>query len=389
MKESLLGARELGRIVWRQHVSGPWKWGHLALVLFAVVLALMPLFNLLGYEFSMMIGVAATFVVGPLTLRSLALPASAQAQIPAHAERPSVGESFLIVTGHNLLLLVGPLVVIVLNSVRVQVCDWSGGFALYGIMAGISTIQATLAAFLADAATGGRRGWRHAAYFGMVIASIVGALAYLALEPPIVTVNPFIGYFAGSIYDEALAIPPPLLSYRLLQLALIGGIVCALELIERKRLKRTQPQQPPRAGSRWLWVGVLGAALVVCSGLSGPKQFSLDTADIQEALGARYETEHFIIYYSASGDWGQRIERIAEDHEFRYWQLKKWFNEDPVANTQWPTCSPPLSARASSNWRPPASWSLTWASSKAWPLPPNGASKAATLHTEPPPPCTV
>jgi len=73
----------------------------------------------------------------------------------------------------------------------------------------------------------------------------------------------------------------------------------------------------------------MAATVVVGHAHHADLGYALDREDIQRALGGRYETEHFIIYFPASSAYTQRIERIAEDHEFRYAQLKAWFGHAP------------------------------------------------------------
>jgi hypothetical protein len=318
MTDSLRNVRAWAAPLWRAHVTRPTLIAHALLCVTAAVLAFVPLLNLLGFEFGVAVAVAVTLVAGPVTaLRLRDTPTGARLSGPA----------FLALCGHNLALLVGPLALITLNALRVQVCDYAGGLALYALLPVVTTLQATLCAQAMWYVSGGRLWLSQVGYGLLVFASVGGALAYLALEPPIVTVNPFMGYFAGSIYDEALSVPSSLLAYRLLQLALIGACACALHLGHLRRLGRL------RAASPWVWSALAASALTVGVGHAHHASlgYSLHAPDIQAALGGRYETAHFIIYYPAAGDWGRRILLIAQDHEFRYAQLKRFFDEDPAS----------------------------------------------------------
>jgi hypothetical protein len=49
--------------------------------------------------------------------------------------------------------------------------------------------------------------------------------------------------------------------------------------------------------------------------------------------GGRIETEHVIIYFSHNElDDPEQVRRLAEDHEYRYWELERFFGVDVV---QW------------------------------------------------------
>jgi tetratricopeptide (TPR) repeat protein len=319
MTQPPLSLSALTRRAWTAHATRPTLIAHALLCVTAAALSFIPLLNILGFEFSVAICAAVTLIVGPITtLRLRAAPLQTSLSGPAS----------LHLFAHNLPLLLGPLALISLNALRVQVCDYWGGLTLYALLPLVTTLQATLCAQLTWYASKQRMWLANLLYALIVLSSIGGALAYLALEPPIVTVNPFIGYFAGSIYDEALAVPWPLLSYRLLQLSFLIACTCALHLAHLHRLKRL------RAASPWLWTTF---ALTSLTSFIGHSQhaalgYSLHAPDIQAALGARHETQHFIIYYPAGGDWARRIDRIAEDHEFRYAQLQALFQEDPASS---------------------------------------------------------
>ena len=292
------------------------------MALAASVLAFTPLFNLLGYEFALAVGVVVALVIGPVTMLDLREGSSPSPTRGQGSELLSPAHTFGVLSADNLSLLLLPLLLITLNALRVTVCDYRSGLILYAILPGVTALYSTLSAMASASLTGGRRVLRVLVYYGLMLLSIGGGAAYLALEPPIVAMNPYIGYFAGSIYDEALAVPLPLLVYRSLQLALIAALVSAMEIAHRW-------------GRQKIGVGLgllfLLSSLVVAVGHSQHSAigYSLTRADIQAELGGRYETEHFIIYFSTDGDWNQRIERIAEDHEFRYSQLKRFFGEEP------------------------------------------------------------
>lgn len=288
------------------------------LLIVSIALALIPLFNVLGYEFSLVIAGAIVLLAAPT---SFGLLASSSSKTGAPHAGP-IGV-FARVLKHNAMLLAIPLVISTLNAARVQNCDYTGGLALFALIPGVTVAWVSLVAMVCDTLTRGRKVLRYVAYFAVLLASVAGTLAYLALEPPIVAVNPYLAFFAGSIYDEALSLPTPLIAYRLIQLGLIAGLLMAWESAWRR-----QSGDPS-----WRYVGVAAAVVLLGAGWAHSAHerwgYSLDREDIQAALGGRYETEHFVIYYAAEGDWAERIVEIGEDHEFRYAQLKAFFGLEP------------------------------------------------------------
>ncbi len=80
---------------------------------------------------------------------------------------------------------------------------------------------------------------------------------------------------------------------------------------------------------------MLGVALVSFTTLqlTGKQHgIGIDAGAIQEALGGRVETEHLVIYFSHQElDDPEQVRRLAEDHEYRYWELERYFGVDVVA----------------------------------------------------------
>ena len=131
------------------------------------------------------------------------------------------------------------------------------------------------------------------------------------------------GYFAGSIYDEALSIPAPLLWYRLL--VILGSV----SLVAGVQWWATRESDRPQGPITWLLLANVGASLAIA--LQAPSLgFWLDRADIARELGASVESEHFVFHYDPSALNASQIERMIDDHEYRYAELQAFFGEDPV-----------------------------------------------------------
>jgi hypothetical protein len=154
-------------------------------------------------------------------------------------------------------------------------------------------------------------------------ASIAASLWHLYWQPPIVVYDLFHGYFAGSIYDESLVGTGLHWIYRVYTVAFAVFMVALLEL------RRLVDRETERI------VGVAAIAFVsFVVGFSTLAVFDDDGLRITremiwEELGARIETEHFIIYASESEFDARDRRLLAADHEARYDELKSFWATEP------------------------------------------------------------
>ncbi|MEO1272724.1 MAG: hypothetical protein AAFX99_31945, partial [Myxococcota bacterium] len=302
--------------------------GAAALGLMAVVgavLCSLPLTGLLGYEAAAVVGMVTPIVAAVLWLgdsaRWVAWRPEDAASADDEAVRPYRVWARLCMAGWVLAAV--PWVMLVLNALRVRNCDLWGGGVFYLVMVGPSVAMAALWALLAMILVE-RRWLRGVVFAGFTLLSVVGVGLFMALEPPIVTLHPLMGYFAGSIYDEALVVPPKLLLYRAWNGLVMAGALLGLEWAWCRR--RGQPIG---------WVhGLVLAAVLVGAGViyiqRAPLGMEIDRAHLEHELGVHHETEHFVIYVRP-GSWHARhIEAIGRDHEFRYHQMLARYGRSPL-----------------------------------------------------------
>ncbi|HEX4462534.1 MAG TPA: hypothetical protein VIA18_31370, partial [Polyangia bacterium] len=181
------------------------------MALLAAVLCALPLFDVLGYEWCLVMAVAVSFAAAQLACaRTIAArtrrPPSAATAASAHP-----GATVARLYGGNVVaawqLLVVPLALVTCNALRVRNCDFSAGLAWFAML---PLLSAALAAALGTA-VGLVRPWSRALLpsllaVGGVVLSIAWGVWRFYAAPPIFGYDPFVGYFAGSLYDEELAI---------------------------------------------------------------------------------------------------------------------------------------------------------------------------------------
>jgi hypothetical protein len=290
-------------------------WSGIAVTV-AVALCFVPLLNVLGYEFSEVFCCLMTVGAAWIALRRLNDGTVALGRDP-------IGATFLALFRRACLPLLLPLAIILLNALRVKNCDPAAGLTLY-LLLPVSSVAVTVSICMAISAAVSRPLFRTLAYVALIFLSVVSAATHLALQPAVYAYHPTIGFFAGSIYDEALSLPEGLLPFRLMCLAFVVAILAGLEIGTRRKRSQGGLASP---------VVALLLALTTW-GLVYDQRFELqiesDRGAIIEALGGVVESEHFVIYYSLS-DRGvaENIDAVVADHEFRYAQLADFFGVEP------------------------------------------------------------
>ena len=107
-----------------------------------LVLCFVPLFDLLGYEFSLALAVVASLATGHI---AAAYPARVRDQLaPFPGARWTVARLYLVCTSYGLSLLLVPLILISLNALRVRNCDPLEGVGFY-IMGPVASVLVTSA----------------------------------------------------------------------------------------------------------------------------------------------------------------------------------------------------------------------------------------------------
>jgi tetratricopeptide (TPR) repeat protein len=317
-----------------------------ALIAVAGILAFVPLFDSLGFGFSFVMAIAisaASLDLGGALVRqaraALAGPAgSAPGGVPVL--RPLLGRAVAV----HACLLVPPLIIIAANALRVQNCDWTFGFQALVLMPGLSCAAATAVGMLVGLALPPVRGRRRWLVHALPVLVLPGAVAYslwrFHATPPVFSYNLFAGYFPGNLYDEQLDFGAAFYAARAAQLAVLTCLLAlaawrldaaSLRLSWRRDTVSAVPAVP-RWRTRWraaLTAVLAGGCAALLLGQAGALGFLVDADDIADALGARYDTEHFTIYYPPGGEIERDIHVIAEEHEFRLAQAVRALGAAP------------------------------------------------------------
>ena len=309
-----------------------WLW-FIAFGVLALVLANIPLFNILAFEFCAVVALSISFAGAYVTLtvlRQMKRYPNALAGTPRHVVMRCFCEALIFNAG----LLGLPLGIILLNAFRVENCNFGEGFLFFIILSVISCVYATAAGVFFGFWI--KKRWvAYLAYLGYLFISCMPVVINLIFHPPVFAYHATFGYFPGPIYDFVIPITDTLLIARaetLLWALLFLGLT--LSVCEVNRETALMPQLrwrklfSPLTRRVWLYLLVIG--LLGFQFYAGALGIRPTRGDIASELGGLRETTHFEIFYARELE--AEIERIADDCEFQYAQLSEYL--DPEGTMQ-------------------------------------------------------
>jgi tetratricopeptide (TPR) repeat protein len=316
---------------WINHRFGmrPLIWGGV-LALVALALDFVPLFDLLGFDFSFVLGLGAAFAAADVGHGAVSAARRAQRQV-------SLRTLVFSAAAAGLALLAAPLLLSLANALRVRNCNLAAGLAFYALLPVASVLVAAPAGVLAGLLVRGSRLGRVVALMVPAV-SILWALLRLYLDPPVCALDAFGGHFPGPIYDEGLRPSARLVWFRLANLTWIATAVALAGCLSRGG-------QPAEAGppalawrafasrltlARWLgaaFVLLVGSALWF--GFRAELGFHQSKDDLVRVLSRRTQSEHFVMWSDPTGDAPAEIALVHRDLEFRYHQLRAILGSEP------------------------------------------------------------
>ena len=283
----------------------------------ALIMSMIPLFNLLAFEFCAVLAFAVSIASAHITTNT------GQEHFTTIANSPpqTISNGFWLSLTINLTLLILPFLIIILNAFRVPNCNFAEGFLLFLLLPVISCIYGTSAGICFRLLLK-----RHAflAYLSYNFITLLFFLHNIAFDPPVFGFHSTFGYFPGPIYDKQIPITSTLLIARGTTL-LISAIFFQLSLLIQQQptihrlssLVNLIPLTILALGfsSIWFYKSELG--------LRPTRSF------IEKKLGGFHQTENFLLFFEKGSIVENKIEKIAADHEFRYAQLIKYFRIKP------------------------------------------------------------
>ena len=257
-----------------------------AYLVLGLLLAPIPLLNVLQAESAAVVALAAYFISGGAAVRAFG----------------TTSMSVWRVMGRQEAALLVPLAVLLLAQIWAPSCTLGQGLLFYALFPGITVVFAVAVAYLLRGLSVSRPGWVLSGLGGLLV--VAGPLYDLGLHPQFYTYNHVFGGVLGPIYDEQLAVRPGLFAFR--GLTLLWALLAVL-LGQRVR----------GHGSRW---AVLACALALGAGYvwSSPLGINTTAASLQERLGGHTRTAHFDLYYDSTQVNAATAADLAAAHEAEY-----------------------------------------------------------------------
>ncbi|MFB6098674.1 MAG: tetratricopeptide repeat protein, partial [Salinibacter sp.] len=251
-----------------------------------LLLAPVPLLNVLQVESAAVVAFVAFFVAGNAALRAFA----------------RTSRSVPRVLGRQEAALLVPLGVLLVAQFWAPNCTVAQGLLFYALFPGVTVV---LAVSIAYALRGTSLSHPHLALAGIGMGIVVaGPLYDLGLHPQFYTYNHVFGGVLGPIYDEQLAVRPGLFVFRGLTLLWAGAAVL-LGLRLRGR------------GPKWA-LPLCALAIGGVYFFSAPLGINTPAWYLQKQLGGHTRTAHFDLYYDAEAVDEATAEALAQAHEARY-----------------------------------------------------------------------
>ena len=305
-----------------------WLW-FVAFGVLALVLANLPLFDILAFEFCAVMALCISFAGAHLALTTLQ-QMKRDPEALVGPSRQIVFRCFWNALVFNASLLVLPLGIILLNAFRAKNCNFGEGFLFFAILPLISSVYATAAGVFFGFWI--KRRWlAYLAYLGYLVLSGIPVVINLIFHPPVFAYHPTFGYFPGPIYDFVIPITGTLLIARaetiLWALLFLGLTITICEvsrgtgLMPHLRWRKLLGPFTKRVPLYLLIIGLLGFQFY-----AGALGIRPTRGDVARELGGFRETTHFEIFYARELE--AEIERIVDDCEFQYAQLSAYLMPD-------------------------------------------------------------
>ena len=282
----------------------------------AGVLTQLPLFNYLGFEFCALLTIPASLISGILSIQFLR----------EHQTKPLTQRTwFLVVIDYlrvNLLLLVIPFAVISFNAFAVKNCAYGNGVVYFFLLPVITTIFSVSLAITVGVL------FKHAkTMFGIIVLVILSHIIFVTVtQPQLFAYNFIVGFFPGITYDETSTDMTALIIYReftliasVMLIALFAVLVGKFDF--RNKLSwNISILKKNRKKDRILWGVFIFCSLVLGTGhiVRDKMGFEFSPGDIQEGLGRRSESEHFIFYYHSADFSAGEMKVLKSESEFHF-----------------------------------------------------------------------
>ncbi|HEY0713376.1 MAG TPA: hypothetical protein VGF45_11930, partial [Polyangia bacterium] len=289
----------------------------------AIGLNFVPLFNVLGFDYALVLGL----IMGPAA-SDLGHHVGARARFDAASQALSPAILSARLTVHSwanaLATLLVPLLVSLTTALWVRNCNLGAGFTFYLLL---PVATALFAAPLGAIVGFSVPRWSRLVALALPVLSLVWTLHRRYFDPPVFALDPYGGFFPGPIYDEAMRPPPRLFWFRAANLLWVATAVVIFTAVRTVRLRGARRALGPLAV----------ALLAVVASLSVYRTrsdlgFHVTSGHLRGVLRRETTTPHFRVFSDPASDGTPEDRRLfTRDLEFRYRQLADTLGVTPTA----------------------------------------------------------
>lgn len=297
----------------RRMVLRTLSWAAL-LVVAAIVLGMVPGWDILHFHFSMVMATLVSMASG-----GVAVTAMGEARDRGWSRREGRLAGFVamvvflavvLVSGSVLSLLFGP-------------CDYASGLAFFVVGPVVAGVTAYAIGSVVGALVPGER-LAGGVFVGLFAGSFAVNLAWVYFEPAVSFFNPFMGFFPGPIYEDHIRIDVPRLAFAAICIVGSAGIWAIGDRLVGKDLKFRVDRRI------WAWVlsGMLVAAVPTGLIYGAGAGWWPGRGYIHSELSGFAQTDLCVMHYDPSFD-DQKVSALLEDCGFRHRQMASFFGVEP------------------------------------------------------------
>ncbi|MDP1677583.1 MAG: hypothetical protein Q8L88_12055 [Bacteroidota bacterium] len=289
-----------------------------ALIYFLIAggLTQVPLFNYLGFEFSALLTIPVSLISGIVSIQFFR----------EHQTKPLAQKTWLFIIIDylrvNLILLIIPFVIISLNAFAVKNCAYGKGVLYFLLLPVVTAIFSVSLAIIVGVL------FKHAkTMFVIIVMTILSHIVFVTYtQSQLFAYNFILGFFPGITYDETSTDLTALIIYR--EFTLIGSVMLIalfFGLIGKYDIRNRISQNIVILKKKWKKDRILWCVFIFCSFVLGTGHilrdkmgFEFSPSDIQEGLGRRTESEHFIIFYHSDDYSAGEMKILKTESEFHF-----------------------------------------------------------------------
>ncbi len=280
------------------------------ITLFSILLTFFPLIGTLGFEFSLIIAFIGAFISVFISTEFVNLDLGKR-----YTRERRFSDLVSSIFALDFLLISIPFVIGLLSSLFRNDCYITEGTIFYVLMPVITVFFSSCLGLLSGTVFP-RRGFLLGS--SVIIATLCFSIWELYRGPSVFSYNPIFGFFPGPLYDESIPITSTLLIYRFISIC--WGLLFLFILNVIKGFKN----QSVRV---WDFFVFLTLILILVVSYIKREELGIEYTRnymIENFLTGSMETEHFVIYYMQGTPEANNIKLIADDHEWRYKELKEF-----------------------------------------------------------------